>query len=349
MQLLAHDAQDRLHGSRAKEHAFFEPINGLWEDVAALELPPFAHVVWPEVRPDTQLDLRAYSDADADDSFEVDDHLATWLAMSDEIPFASGPIHSQVVDVEAASVSSIQEARSEDDVGVEEDHLCENDGDLPADNLDDSCGVCLEVLPTIPSLDSHSVKSRLSLVTLATPRPSTSRLAVPFLRRRAVVHDLRKVFYLANAVTGTSAGSRHADVSQQHSTTAGAALAPRAVRAADVGRQAMFKHPSERASGFCSGMTRSSTSGEMSFEHQITLALLDSMDSKLGEAGSHVATLSCTGLGACYGKRAVGGGLGTSTSCVEEESGGDTYTRTRGQKRAVVRKLRSLASYVGLG
>jgi hypothetical protein len=40
VQLLVRNSRDRLSGSAVKSHPFFEPIVGLWEDIASLRYPP---------------------------------------------------------------------------------------------------------------------------------------------------------------------------------------------------------------------------------------------------------------------------------------------------------------------
>ncbi|KAI0718603.1 hypothetical protein C8T65DRAFT_638596 [Cerioporus squamosus] len=263
--LVVRDPDQRLHGPRATEHPFFDPIQELWDDIAALRYPPFTKVVWPEVEEDTKLDLRVYSGDVGDDSFERDDNVDLWLAGAEDIPF---DVYQPVCE-ESSEPDNLVEPICVDAAATPEEplqQLCASSTDGPI------VYPSLSLLPTIPSLNSTSpgsvktlhAKRESSDFLPCHPDPS-GRKSAP-LRRRPAVHDLRLVFQLSS------------DPSYAHSSLPTRSTA-RIGRKADLGmRKVAAKHAEPVAA-------------PLSFEHEITIALLATMSGKNVDAP--MATLRC--------------------------------------------------------
>ncbi|RPD61559.1 kinase-like protein [Lentinus tigrinus ALCF2SS1-7] len=276
-QLVARDPDQRLHGSRAMGHSFFDPVRELWDDIAALRHPPFTKIVWPEVDEDTRLDVRAYSGDDGDDSYECDGNVDMWIEAVGDIPFdVNQPLCEQSYPSEVEFEGQVESPPFFDAADAQEQPVEELGG------LSTDWSIALpplSLLPTIPSLDSSSPGSVKNIcekggssdflschpvpdVTLPSIRKSES---AP-LRRRPVVHDLRRAFQL-------SSDPSYAHPS--HPTRSAAHVGPSMRRNANIGtRRSTAKHAGPA----------------LSFEHEITIALLATM----GDKNAPMATLRCS-------------------------------------------------------
>ena len=252
--------------------------------------------MWPEVDGDTRLDLRAYSDDDSNDSVLDDDGLQSGFAELADIPYEQQEPVQTSIGSEETTPSSPSD--------IAETFLVE---------LSTSPQTCaleplplhppLSTLPTIPSLDSSSpepVKAWLAETETSLSEHLgivSGRSSAP-LRRRQVVHDLRKAFELATVTANC------------HSTRPPALAAPRERHCSSSKIKAQAKH--------------AHAGSPLSFEHQITIALLATMGTRSNLKGASVASLQCTG-------RAVGG------------EGARQHSASRAQQKSAVRwKMRSL-------
>ena len=309
--LVVQDPDERLYGLKTLEHPFFDPVQDLWDDIAALKYPPFTEVVWPELEDDTRLDLRAYSGDDGDDSFECDDNVQLWFEAAEDIPFdvdrplcAQSPLYDSLLPSEHQSESSVLNvAAAAPEQSLQE--LCASsctDWPIPLPPL--------SLLPTIPSLDSPSSRSVTSTcekeISSDVPprRPdstaSSGHKSAP-LRRRPVVHDLRQAFRLL---------SDPSYAYPSHPTRSSARAKGSNMRDAHVGPRRSIAKPVGTA-----------TAGPLSFEHEITIALLATMGGKQAS----MATLRCPTAPA----RAVAQDVGRKGS---------------GKAHSILRKLKGLVS-----
>lgn len=267
-QLTAHDADERLHGAASQNHPFFTPLCGMWAEIAAQRHPPFVNVVWPEVDDDTRLDLRAYSDEDMDDSFGEEDSAHDWFAELAEIPVDSqqdlGPSHRSATPPGLKATDLAYDSPPAPHVDLDLDVL-----PLPSLSL-------LSTLPSSPSslwapapmketIPSLQLTSRV----MATATPNRR------LRRRHVVHDLREAFHLAGITF----------VSNNRATP---------YRRAMAGKPSFYptSTPSKMRRRCKSGLPDVRDGASMSFEHQITIALLATMGSKSGAMATGASSVA---------------------------------------------------------
>ncbi|KAM5536814.1 hypothetical protein V8D89_009532 [Ganoderma adspersum] len=259
--LLAYDVDDRLYGAAVKTHAFLEPLCVAWDDIAALRYPPFVDVVWPDPDPDLSLDLRAYSHTGSPDTFAAEDDAKTWSVELADIPCDTtpSPLSPALPRSYDKLPSVLGAARGE----------APQPASLPSHER-------LSFLPSIGTLDSsilgqfpfvYSKPSNLPSVRLAEPKPK----AAPLLRRRQVIYDLRKAFQFAYTVehpTHSTSGLDHLASTQQGSPPHDQLTAVGRPQLGDGKWQVARRELAEERIAAC-----------WSFEHEITVALLATMDS----------------------------------------------------------------------
>ena len=68
--LASRNPVERLCGHSVKAHPFLDPLQDLWDDIAALKYPPFSRGLVPELDSDIGLDLRVYGGQDSEGSHE---------------------------------------------------------------------------------------------------------------------------------------------------------------------------------------------------------------------------------------------------------------------------------------
>ncbi|PIL29175.1 hypothetical protein GSI_09224 [Ganoderma sinense ZZ0214-1] len=316
--LLAYDADDRLHGAVVKTHAFLEPLRATWDDIAALHHPPFVDVVWPDLDPDLSLDLRAYTHTGSPDTFAVEDNAKTWSVELADIPYdasLSPPSPTPPRSYEklpSALVAACGEAAQPTS--------------LPSHER-------LSFLPSIATLDSSVLgqfpRVHSSPVIDVEPR----RKAAPLLRRRQVVYDLRKAFQFAYIVehhpTHSTSGLDHLVPTQQGSPSHDQLAAARRAQLGDGGkRQVARRELAEERIAAC-----------WSFEHEITLALLATMDS-CKSMTTPQTTLQPSELGQSGRPRGTTGGGGLFVDGDARVRRIDAEKRSKGW--AIFRKLKAM-------
>ncbi|KAI0332184.1 kinase-like protein [Cubamyces sp. BRFM 1775] len=231
-QMLAVDPVERLHGPESKDHAFFEPINELWDDIAKQRYPPFTDVVWQEPDEDTTLDRRAYSGpADSQDS------LASKTQPWKESELASIPFDSSMRApscVEVAMPSPSEPAR--------------RPLFLPP-AISSSCSMSTLHVPMSSSEDLAACAPSDTSAKRAQAMFYDDQNRARVLRRRPRVYDLRQAFLLG---PDTSMPARDVKIGPPRASVA-------VMKAADVKPRAP------------------DAAVPLSFEHQITIALLATM------------------------------------------------------------------------
>ncbi len=322
VQLLAYDADDRLHGAAVKTHEFLEHLQADWDDIAAMRYPPFVDVFWPDPDTDLSLDLRTYTHTGSPDTFAAEDDAKTWSVELVDIPYDAGlpppppPPPCSYEKLPSALVAACGETPQPTS--------------LPSHER-------LSFLPSIATLDS-SILGQFPFVHSKPPDltdiPSTAvaepkRNLVPLLRRRQVIYDLRKAFQFAYTVEHP----RHSTLGLDH-------LAPMhqgpshdqltAVCRGQIGggkRQVPTQEFAEERIATC-----------WSFEHEITVALLATMESYK----SIPVTMQPSESGQSSGSRGMSG-----AACGDDGLSLDARVRgTEIEKRskgwAILRKLKAM-------
>ena len=256
VQLLAYDVDDRLYGTAVKTHAFLEPLCAAWDDIAALRHPPFVDVVWSDPDPDLSLDLRTYTHTGSPDTFAAEDDARTWSVELADIPYdASLSPPSPAMPRSYNKLPSVLGAACRE---------APQPVSLPSYER-------LSFLPSIGTLDS-SILGQFPLVhskpsNLAEPIPK----AAPLLRRRQVIYDLRKAFQFAYTVehpTHSTSGLDHLAPTQQGPPSHDRLTAISRPQPGDGKRHVARRESAEER-----------IAASWSFEHEITVALLATMDS----------------------------------------------------------------------
>ncbi|KAI0753339.1 kinase-like domain-containing protein [Daedaleopsis nitida] len=267
-QLVIHDPDERLHGAESQNHTFFNPLRGMWADIAAQRYPPFVKVVWPEVDSDTRLDLRAYSEEDLDDSFGEEDPDCDWFAELADIPFDS----QQDLDSSHRSAMPLEPS----DGALKASDSVHNSHLTLLDDRSDALPLpSLPLLPTIPSFSSPlwtPMKETTPFLQLNPRARSTPRHR---LRRRQVVHDLREAFYLASITFVSNQAPPYRRVMAGKQSFYSTSRMPRR----SIGKPGLPAPPGSLRDG-----------ANISFEHQITIALLTTMGSKSGAIATRASS-----------------------------------------------------------
>ena len=304
--MIARNPDDRLCGAAAKEHPFLEPLNELWDDVAALKHPPFPRGLVPEYDADTRLDLRAYSGEDSEDSLVGS--TADCAAALADIPFddARSDIGAEDAGTLPDSGPSVCELPVSGDLATGSGVASSSPAVSDVDNSTHSVSALpsylewsLSMVPTIPSYCPSADVSPIFVPPADTQPEVSPRIHTMFeytqglqtppvskhLRRQPIVYDLRQAFEVTHSKDPAKPKSisvhlpTSMELRRPSTSRRGRAVEAGSRRTTVNSKRRLGSHSSAQSPSLLSPTTATASAG-WGFEQEITIALLATMSER---------------------------------------------------------------------
>ncbi|OBZ66819.1 Ribosomal protein S6 kinase beta-1 [Grifola frondosa] len=288
--LLVVDQDDRLHGPSAKLHSFFDPVKDLWDEIAGMQYPPFSDPVWAEVDGDTTLDL---SPGSAQKESDQDMVQKLFRELENEIPWEDAMTleYDESETLALTSPESDQELHNAENKVSDKRKYCQGAAsvgaterpsavtklqvsDLKCSNVDDDSHTLVERHE--PPEDSHVFNAQCQAASQKIRHPDDPVMDRRALRVNVDPHDIfsprLSKFPQVDGRLGLTAKPQR-KITPPLRRCAAVRNLRRAYKLA--GRSDFHMHPPTRKRPACQPLP-------LTFEQQITIAMLASMDTRSG-------------------------------------------------------------------